>query len=180
MPFAASSVTLKIDLDELTLLQEPRPRGRGHPLLRDAITLSSDRSRSFPESRLRVRAGHVLGLRPADLCVNWVIQDASRRWELDLLDTTSGLVIEYDSSHHADTEQRELDAHKDLDVREIGLDVVRINAITLGRSDTALATVLRRAQRRAALSGCAGAVRRLVSSGDLSDPPLRIYSSAVD
>lgn len=177
--FRSQLSSTPVDLDELVLLQEPRPRGRGHPLLRDAVALSSDRSRSFPESRLRVRSGHALGLSPADLCANWVIQDADRRWELDLLDATSGLVIEYDSVHHADTVQRELDARKDLDLRELGLDVVRINAITLGRSNSDLAAVLGRAQRRASLSGCALAVRRLAADGVLTAPPLRIYSSAV-
>lgn len=167
------------DLDELTRLQEPRRRGRGHPLLRDAMALSSTRSRSFPESRLRVRAGTILGLVPADLLVNWALLNASR-WEMDLLDATSGLVIEYDSAHHADTAQRETDAHKDLEIREQGLDIARINSITLGRSDAALAAVLRRAQRRAGLNGGARTVRQLLITGALSDPPLRNYSPAVD
>lgn len=177
--FRSELSRVPVELDALTGLEEPRPRGRGHPLLRAAMALSSTRSRSFPESRLRVRAQTVLGLGPEQLLVNWVLLDPGR-WELDLLDVTSGLVVEYDSVHHADTAQRETDARKDLEIRDRGLDIARINSVTLGRPDAALADALRRAQRRAGLNGGVRTVRRLLATGALTDAPLRNYCSAVD
>ena len=143
----------QLDLAELSALQEPRPRGKGHPLLRAAIPLSSTRSRSIPETRLRVRAGTVLGLAPTDFAVNAVLEAAGVVWELDLLDWTSGLVIEYDSVHHAGTEQRDRDAQKDSDIREEGLEITRVNSVRLGRPDVELARFLHQGRERALRSG---------------------------
>lgn len=170
----------QLDPVELASLQAPRPRGKGHPLLRAAIPLSSTRSRSLPETRLRVRTGMALGLEPTDLAVNSVLASAESTWELDLLDRTSGLVIEYDSVHHAGTEQRDRDAQKDTDVREEGLEITRVNSVRLGRPDVELGSFLRRAQQRARRSGCASVAARLAEAGSLAERPLRVYRSAVD
>lgn len=155
------------------------PRGRGHPLLRRAILLSSSRSRSMPESRLRVRVRTTLGLPDDAVAINAMLQHEGRCWELDLLDWTSGLVIEYDSLHHASTEQRERDAMKDLDVREAGLRVIRVNSLTLNKPDGAFAEYLRRGQldARSADAHLRAAVLR--DHGLLAELPLTPRGSAV-
>lgn len=169
-----------LDVVGLGPLLERSPRGRGHPMLRRAIEMSSARSRSFTESELRTRARTLLGLTADELTVNTTLAGPDRPWELDLLDWTSGLVIEYDSKHHAGTAQRERDARKDLDVREMGLDLLRVNSQTLGSPDHALAAYLRRGQRTARLGGGAHTALRLHAARQLVELPLRKYDSAVD
>lgn len=168
-----------LDLVLLDLLRERRPRGRGHPMLRRAVDLSSTRSRSLPESVLRARLRTALGLGEG-LLVNGTLTTGSRSWELDLLDLSSGLAIEYDSAFHASTAQRERDALKDLEVGEAGLGMLRVNATALGRSDAELAEYVRRGQRRARLAGGAASAIRLRSEGRLRELPLRRFHSAVE
>ncbi|WP_134322670.1 hypothetical protein [Cumulibacter soli] len=166
------------DLDLLGRCIERRPRVRGHPRLRQAIALSSTRSRSFPESELRARMVTLFDLDPANVLVNAMLRGVRRERELDLVDLSTGLVIEYDGAHHADVAQRESDAQKDVEVSEVGLEVVRVNSPTLAKSDTYLADYLRRAQRRAREVDAPSRVTRLVAAGRLAEEPLRRYPSA--
>lgn len=167
-----------IDMDQLALRIGRRPRGRGHPQLRNAIALSSSRSRSVPESVLRARMIATLDLDPSEVLVNAMLYGERRRWELDLVDMGSGLVIEYDSIHHASVGQRETDALKDLEVRESGLGIVRVNAVTLGKPDYVLAAYLRKGQRHARELGGMRMARDLVSAARLAELELRNYASA--
>lgn len=167
-----------LGVDELAVRIERRPRGRGHPRLRYAIAVSSPRSRSVPEPVLRVRMISTLDLNVDDLLVNATLVGNQRRWELDLVDLTSGLVVEYDSVHHAPVEQRERDALKDVEVREVGMGIQRINATTLGADDRYLADFLRRGQRDARSRGGPSRARDLILGGRLAERPLRNYESA--
>lgn len=167
-----------LDIGELERLRHRRPRGRGHPLLRSAEPLVSARSRSFAESRLRVRLVRAVGLSPADLAVNITLELGSRRWELDLLDWTSGLVLEYDSAHHAAAEQRDLDSLKNLDAREAELELFRVNSPTLATPDREFAALIRRAQLKARSGGAAERAAELRANGVLLEKPLRDFRSA--
>ena len=168
-----------IQLGDLAGLRTRRPRGKGHPLLRSAEPLTSPRARSMTESRLRVRVLRTLDLMPHHLGVNVFMRGISQPWELDLVDWSSGLVLEYDSVHHASTEQRERDALKDLEVHELGLERMRINSITLGKPDYEFAALVRRARLKARSIGAEERAAELRSDGRLSEPPLRRYESAV-
>lgn len=167
-----------LDMNELEIRIARRIRGRGHPKLRAAIAMSSTRSRSIPESVLRARMLGTLDLATDDLMVNATLVGDRRRWEVDLVDLTSGLVVEYDSVHHASLQQRENDALKDVEVREVGLGIQRVNATTLGKPEGSFADYLRRGQRDARRLGGASRARELAEIGRLLEHPLHDYESA--
>ena len=110
----------------LTEYTARRPRWKGVPLLRAALPLLDPRSRSRPESRMRVVWIRDAGL-PAPLC-NAEVRSRKGRRLLgipDLLDPESGLVGEYDGGYHRDPDQHGADNVREERLEEHGLVVVR-------------------------------------------------------
>lgn len=162
--------------DDLLRLVRKRPRSRGNPQVRAALDLASSRSRSFPESGLRVRLISELGLGPGQLWVNATLH-ARRTWELDLIDLSSGLVIEYDGPHHDDPQRQRLDDEKDGDLSDLELVPERVRSDDLRRGSD-LMSRLSEQRTRAQLGGGADVVRQLVADGRLRLDPLRMYAPA--
>jgi len=103
-----------------------RPGWKGVPLLRAALPLLDPRSRSRPESRMRVVWVRDAGL-PLPLC-NAEVRSRQGRRLLgipDLLDPASGLVGEYDGGYHRDPDQHGADNVREERLEEHGLVVVR-------------------------------------------------------
>jgi len=123
---------LDLPLDQLVAYTERHGRWRGVPLLRAAFPLVNPRSRSRPESRLRL-----VWILDAGLPVPQVNPELSDgRGRLlglpDLLEEDTGLVGEYDGGQH-----RELGNHTADNVREEAferedLTVVRATSLDLG------------------------------------------------
>lgn len=124
---------LDLPLGQLVEYTATHRRWRGVPLLRGAFPLVNPRSRSRPESRLRLVWLLDAGLPPPQ--VNPELSDGRGRLLglPDLLDETTGLVGEYDGGQH-----RELANHTSDNVREEafereGLTVVRATSLDLGK-----------------------------------------------
>jgi hypothetical protein len=115
---------LDVDKDQLQEYIDASPRGQGMPLLRRAMPLVNPRSRSRPESRLRLV--WVLDARlPAPLVNPEASNGHGRLLGLpDLLDPSSGLVGEYDGAQH-----RELDEHTADNIREEGFERVALTVV---------------------------------------------------
>jgi hypothetical protein len=105
-----------------------RPGWRGVRLVRRALDLSDECSRSPGESRTRLvwtldtRCG-----RP--VCNRDVFDDRGRFLGVaDLIDAAAGVVGEYDGSEHARPRRRSRDAARDSSFRDVGLEVFRVTA----------------------------------------------------
>ena len=159
---------------EVQVLLEEHSRSRGNARVRAALPMSSSRSRSVPESQLRARLIRDCGFVATDLAVNVSARLGDARYELDLLDMTTGLVLEYDGHHHADADQRARDSRKDIAVDDAGLVMMRVNAPLLGNV-VELARTVERRRRSASARGSLGALAKLADGGLVSQPPLTIY-----
>jgi hypothetical protein len=115
-----------IDTVDLERYCAERPGWKGVPLLRLALPLLDPRTRSRPESRLRV-----VWLRDAELPapeVNVPVHEEAHGWKLgepDLLDLETGLVGEFDGAHHRENAQHGSDNVREETFERHGLTVVR-------------------------------------------------------
>lgn len=163
--------------DSLADLVDAHPRCRGNPRVRHAIEWSSARTRSPAESKVRYRWLRAFGVPKHLLLANATLRAGSVTAELDLVDLTSGIVMEYDGPHHADNVQRARDARKNEMVHDAGLTMLRVNSPDLNSERAAIARWSRR-RDRAKQDGGALRAERLVSAGVLAELPLRKYSRA--
>ncbi|GAB3295555.1 DUF2726 domain-containing protein [Epidermidibacterium keratini] len=164
-----------VDLDELANLCAAHPRHKGNPMVRLALPLSSSRSRSIAESRVRVRWITEVGVSPHLMLTNANLIADGACYELDLVDLSAGLVIEYDGPHHAGSEQRSIDAAKNAAVADAGLAMLRLNApeLRLGRAGFARLADERRTRAKAAGAHIRAAT--LVARNELAELPLTYY-----
>ena len=124
---------------------------RGTPgvsLVRAALPLTSDRSASPQETRLRLVWQLDAGL-PTPL-VNWSVYDRTGRLLgiPDLLDPVAGLVVEYDGDDHRDPARHSDDIDREAGFRAVNLEVTRVTGRDLRRTPE-LVHRLRTARARA-------------------------------
>ncbi|MBZ5733915.1 hypothetical protein K8Z61_05350 [Nocardioides sp. TRM66260-LWL] len=118
--------------------------------LRSVLALSSARSRSPQETRLRLVCRLDLGIER--LLENATILDPAGRFvaEVDLLDPDHGVALEYDGSVHRSAARHASDVARSESLLDVGLEVVSVvgraglDPVVLGRR---LASARRRAQR---------------------------------
>lgn len=152
------------------------PYGKGNPQFRAALALATGRSRSFPESSLRVRWVRELGVPNARLLTNATLMlGGGALYELDLVDLSSGLVVEYDGEHHADGGQRSRDARKDDALEDAGLVRTRCGAVEMHSDPRAFVRWASARRANAIARGSRERVQTLVASGDLAERPLIVY-----
>ena len=160
-----------VDAGRLQQVIDEHPRSRGNARIRKALALSSPRSRSIPESWLRTRMTLDCGIGLEAIAVNATLLHAGRSYELDLVDLTTGLVLEYDGEHHAGPAQRTRDSRKDVAVDEAGLVMLRVNAPLL-RSPRELARTIGVRRESARARHCTARVTQMVTVGALRERPL--------
>ncbi|GAB3302091.1 hypothetical protein GCM10027298_17910 [Epidermidibacterium keratini] len=159
----------------LAEIVQSHPRARGNPRVRDALEWSTSRTRSPAESRTRYLWLRAFDLRPHLMLVNPLLQIEGLIAELDLVDLTSGTVLEYDGGHHADSHQRARDARKDAAVHDLKLTMLRVNAPDLRRPHGVLINQWGRRRDQARREGGAHRVGCLVADGVLREHPLKRY-----
>ena len=95
-------------------------------LVREALDLACEHSRSPNETRLRLI--WVLDCRLAQPLVNSAILDREGRvlGIADLLDEVAGLVVEYDGADHRGAIRHSKDVAKEERLRRVGLEVARV------------------------------------------------------
>lgn len=145
MAFAAE-LTSMVRVHDYVELQSGR---LGVPLVRSALLLADERSRSPFESRVRVAWLVDCGL-PRPL-VNQEIFDKRTGRLLgvaDLLDFQAGLVVECDGGEHARAGRRSRDAEKDEAFRSHGIETCRVTGFDEHHPGTIVARI-RGARRRA-------------------------------
>lgn len=117
--------------EEITAYVESHPGLRGIPLARVAAPLVDKRSKSGPESRMRVVWVLEAGL-PLPLVNRRLVDEAGFvLGEPDLLDEEAGLVGEYDGAQHRTLAQHTADNAREEDFENSNLVVVRATAIDL-------------------------------------------------
>jgi len=121
-----------VSIQQLQAYAESRGGAHRIGLVRSALPLASEHSRSPNETRTRLIAVLDAGL-PNDLLVNCGIHDRSDRLLgiADLLDTEAGLVIEFDGADHRGVTRHSRDVIKDDDLRGCELEVVRVTGSQL-------------------------------------------------
>ena len=98
----------------------------GVPLVRRALDLADENSRSPAESRLRL-TWELDCARPRPLTNRDVLDQHGRLLGIaDLIDPVAGVVGEYDGVEHARAGRRSRDAAKDTAFRDHGLEVFRV------------------------------------------------------
>jgi hypothetical protein len=128
-----------------------RPGWGGAPVVREALTMADEYSRSPAESRLRL-AWVLDGGCPPPLANRPVFSRGGRLLGIaDLVDDAAGVVGEYDGEDHARARQRSRDAEKDSAFRDHGLEVFRVTGFDVHRPDQVIER-LRAAYARAASS----------------------------
>lgn len=99
-----------------------RPAWEGVPLVRKALDLASDRSRSPRETWLRL-VWVLLAELPPPLCNRPVFdRDGQLLGVPDLFDPVAGLVGEYDGAHHKDVVRHRSDVSREERFRKHGLE----------------------------------------------------------
>jgi hypothetical protein len=123
----------------------------GVPLVREALGMADEDSRSPAESRLRLSWVLDAGC-PRPLANRAVFSLTGRLLGIaDLIDDSAGVVGEYDGADHAAARQRSRDAEKDSAFRDHGLEVFRVTGFDVHHPDQVIAR-LRAAYARAASS----------------------------
>ncbi len=137
-----------VSLEEMAAYAETRAGSSGIRLVRAALPLASEFSRSPQEVRTRFVAEQVARLPP--LLVNATAVDVRgiEIGEVDLADPSSGLVIEFDGADHESAPRRHFDAVKLERLRAAGADVLRVTSPMLARPAD-LAATMRAARERA-------------------------------
>lgn len=124
-------------------------RLRGSTRARQAVGLLNERSRSRPESRIRV--GLILGGLPAPQ-VNEAVHDEHGQWvgEPDLHYKEARLALEYNGRDHAEWAQMQKDAVRALDLQRAGWKVLTYTqAHAFHRLDEVVNDVYENLRRRA-------------------------------
>ncbi len=155
---------------ELTSGQRLRTYAATHPVsgrLREALSLTSEHSRSPNESRLRVMWEVDAGL-PRPL-VNAPIFDAHGRLLgiADLFDQSSGLVVEFDGADHRGWKRHTADVAKDEALRQVGLEVTRVTGADLRTPDLVIERLVRARDRAVANQGRGAKWRARIPADDL-------------
>jgi len=104
-----------------------RPAWTGVPLVREALRLATDDSRSPQESRQRLVWLLDAALDPP-LCNPHVFsrRDGHLIGRPDLLDLAAGLVVEYDGADHLKKDRRRRDIWRETDFRDHGLEYLTV------------------------------------------------------
>jgi hypothetical protein len=109
-----------------------RPAWTGVPLVRRALLLASEDSRSPQETRMRLVWTLDADL-PAPLCNQPVFgTDGQLLGYPDLFDPVAGLVGEYDGANHLERDRRRSDAEREARFRDHGLEYVNLVRGDLG------------------------------------------------
>ena len=108
-------------------------RFRGVPRAREVIRLVDKRSKSCPETRMRLLWVLDAGLPPPLVNVRVTHDDGYLLAEVDLLGAEAGLVGEYDGWHHASAERRAADSQRQEAMEAAGLLTIRLTAPDLTR-----------------------------------------------
>lgn len=139
-------------IEDLAAFAASRRGARRIGVVREAVPLASEHSRSPREPRLRLVAVLDAGF-PRDLRVNCFVQDLHGRvlGEVDLLDEEAGLVLEFDGADHRDARRQSRDAVKTDDLRDVGLEVMRVTGSQL-RDVPTLVRRLQAARSRASFT----------------------------
>ncbi|MDP9822248.1 hypothetical protein [Nocardioides massiliensis] len=128
---------------------------RGRTSVGQALATAGERSVSPNESRLRLVWTRDVGL--AEPLVNQDLFDVHGRFlaRVDLLDPVLGLVGEYDGAAHRSASRHHRDVAREADLRDAGLEVVRIvgGELTTEAGRAAAALQLRRGAQRASPRG---------------------------
>jgi hypothetical protein len=124
MDMAAAACLISVRLMWLYVLR--RPAWTQVPLVRRALMLSSDESRSPQETTMRLVWMLVAGL-PQPLC-NRAVFDPDGRFigKPDLFDPAAGLVGEYDGADHLRDDRRRSDTSREEMFRDHGLEYLRV------------------------------------------------------
>jgi hypothetical protein len=138
-----------VSIQEVAAYAASRSGARRIAVVRRALPLASEHSRSPNEVRLRLVAILDAGL-PGDLLVNCSVLDRQGRLlgVADLLDTEAGLVVEFDGADHRGVARHSKDVIKDDALRDCGLEVIRVTGPQL-RDVPRLVQRLRAARSRA-------------------------------
>lgn len=119
---------------------EEHPGWVGVPLVRNALDLAVEESRSPRETDLRL-VWVLDALLPRPLVNREVFEIGTGRLLgiADLLDVRTGLVGEFDGGEHAGAVRRSRDAARDGLFRDHGLEVFRVTSVDLARPSTVVA-----------------------------------------
>lgn len=174
--FAFDGNQQPVSMAEVRLLMSQHPKARGNPLVSRAVGLASTRSRSFPESTIRVGWIRGAGIAADQILINAMLQLPNERArEMDFVDLSSGLIGEYDGLHHADAATRSADARKSDLIDRAGLGLVRYTAAELRLSAAAFAALTNERRLHSIARGGDYVVRQLHQFGYLVERPLTIY-----
>jgi hypothetical protein len=122
---------------ELTSLRRMRayvdahPGWDGVPLVREALDLAGEHSRSPAESRMGLAWVLDAGLRRPLINCEVFTLDGRLLGVADLLDVEAGVVGEYDGGEHAGAMRRSKDATREGGLRDHGLEVFRVTGYDL-------------------------------------------------
>ncbi|GAB3305098.1 hypothetical protein EK0264_04460 [Epidermidibacterium keratini] len=174
--FCSELNTEPVELAAISELLATHPRYRGNPTVRAAIDLASSRARSFAESTVRARWTIDAGVPADSLLVNATLRFAGAEFELDLVDLSAGLVIEYDGPHHASSDQRSRDAAKDFAATALGLARTRLNARELRLTRAGFERLAADRRTVAISAGAPARAAALVASGELAERPLKSFT----
>lgn len=174
--FAFDRNPARIELEDVRQLASRYPKARGNPMVSRGLDLASTRSRSFPESTIRVSWIRDAGIAADQILINAILQLPNERpRELDFVDLTSGLVGEYDGLHHADLMTRSYDARKADLLERAGLGLIRYTANELRLSDAALAELTNGRRSLAIARGGQTAAQTWHTKGCLAERRLAAY-----
>lgn len=159
-----------IQAAEVTSGHRLREYADSHPVprrLKRALSLSTENSRSPNESRLRVMWEIDAGL-PKPL-INAPIFDSHGRLLgiADLLDRTSGLVVEFDGADHRGMRRHTADVAKDEALRQVGLEVTRVTGADLLRPDVVIRRLTQARERAVATPRRQATWRARIPADDL-------------
>lgn len=104
-------------------------------LVRDALDLASERSRSPAETRLRLI--WLLDARLPEPLVNQELFDVHGRviCTPDLLDVEAGLVVEYDGAEHRKARRHSRDVAREEACRRVGLEYCKVTGLDMRSTD---------------------------------------------
>ncbi|MDO7868084.1 hypothetical protein [Nocardioides jiangxiensis] len=131
-----------ISLEEMAAYVQTKAGTQGVRLIREAVPLASEFSRSPQEVRTRFVAEQVA--RVPRLLVNstaWTV-DGLRIGEVDLADPTSGLVIEFNGAYHEDGPRRHADAVRLERLRAVGAELLQVTTPQLGSHQSLAQTIV--------------------------------------
>ncbi|MBA2640775.1 MAG: hypothetical protein H0U77_12490 [Nocardioidaceae bacterium] len=116
-------------LAAVALVVSRHGKHRGIVQAREALTLASVRAMSPWETRLRLRAERVVDADELMVNVPVFTTDGRLLGVPDLLDVSSGLVLESDGSHHRDMSEHSADNRREEGMEDADLEVVRFGAV---------------------------------------------------